>query len=179
MHIDTGMTKKGKRFFEKTPVVDATAPLTIVVRAADIKKGVRHDPMSCAFATASSRLFGSTAAYFARTVAYVDFVDRDNVRRVHRFMLHDDARRMIKEFDATGQAQPAGYVLSPPSRCERLDYQAAQSREYRKTYVPPPRGRKETAKFNPTKNRDLVAVEAERDGRGQTPFKKIYDKDPE
>lgn len=122
------------RTFGDLEVRDADDDLRVQITAGDVKKGKRKDPTRCALAQACAREYGSTAAVFFKTCAYVDVVDEDGVRRVERFVLSSEARKLVEEFDRGQQVLSGGrlMVLKAPSPGRSLDHQLRQSRAHRR-----------------------------------------------
>lgn len=122
------------RTFGDLEVRDAEDDLRVQITAGDVKKGKRKDPTRCAMAQACAREYGSTAAVFFKTCAYVDVVDEDGVRRVERFVLSSEARKLVEGFDRGQQVLSGGrlMVLKAPSKARSLDHQLSQSRAHRR-----------------------------------------------
>lgn len=122
------------RTFGDLPVVDAKTDLRVPIMPVDIKKGVRKDPVRCALAQACIREWGSTAAVFFKTRAYVDIVGEDGVRRVERFTLSPASREVVESFDR-GKPVPSDgrqMVLSAPTPGQTLDAEYARNKRYRR-----------------------------------------------
>jgi hypothetical protein len=157
------------RTFGDLEVRDADDDLRVQITAADVRKGKRKDPSRCALAQACAREYGSTAAVFFKTCAYVDVVDEDGVRRVERFVLSSEARKLVEEFDRGQQVLSGGrlMVLKAPSRGRSLDHQLRQSRAHRRAirrgeYTPKLASRGD-ARHAETEPRDVEV----RSGKGQ------------
>ncbi len=163
------------RTFGDLEVRDAGDDLRIQITAADVKKGKRKDPTRCALAQACAREYGSTAAVFFKTCAYVDVLDEDAVRRVERFILSSEARKVVEDFDRGQQVLSGGrlMVLKAPSSGRTLDHQLRHSRKHRQAvrrgeYAPkistrPSRGSGKPARQVETPPRDMEV----RSGKGQ------------
>lgn len=113
------------RTFGDLEVRDAKDDLRVAIHQGDVAKGKRKDPENCALAQACMREFDSTAAVFFKSRAYVDVLGEDGVRRVERFVLSPEARKIVASFDG-GRRVPAGgrlIVLSAPAPSETLNDQ--------------------------------------------------------
>jgi hypothetical protein len=114
-----------QRYWKGLEVVEATAPLMIVVTKGDVDNAAPGDPEACAASLACKRAYGSTAVVFFHRYAYVDVpapTKKDPDRRVvHRFALPEETARMIEELDGGGEPPAGGYLLKPPSPSQTLD----------------------------------------------------------
>jgi hypothetical protein len=122
------------RFYGDLPVGDSDDDLRMPLDEVDKRKGVRGDPAKCAVALGLSRYFGATAALVFKTVAYVDILGEDGVRRVERFKLSKASQATVEAFDR-GEPIPAdgrALVLKAPSSGERLDAKLKRSRRREK-----------------------------------------------
>jgi hypothetical protein len=120
-----------QRFWEGIPVRDADHELRIFPNDDDIKDAVRGDEQRCVFANACRRLYGSVRVAFLRTFAYVELKDSTGKAFVERFEMSESVKKSIAIFDASGIAEPAGFLLSPPRPSERLDAKIIQNGKYR------------------------------------------------
>lgn len=102
------------RYFNGLRVVEATEALHIQPQRCDIETAERDDPANCAFSRACQRMYDSSVVLFFGTVAYVDLLDPDGDRRVHRFRIDPRAQAFIKAFDAGDDVKPGGFRLTPP-----------------------------------------------------------------
>jgi hypothetical protein len=117
-------------------VKDSPLDLPIHMLGVDYEHSKAKDMFNCAFIHAVRRVYGSQHAIFTKSVAYVDMVLEDGVRRVYRFILTDGARRLIVQFDkAKNKAEklrelPNGVILAlrRPSASKRLDAKSAINR---------------------------------------------------
>jgi hypothetical protein len=80
-------------------VKDADFDLPVQVLGVDYEHSKAKDMFDCAFIHAVKRAYGATSAIFTKSIAYVDMVMGDSVRKVYRFILTDAARRLIVRFD--------------------------------------------------------------------------------
>ncbi len=109
------------------PVVDATADVTIYVTAPDVACASQKDPCACAVAQAVKRTVGDQAeAEVWRSFAYVKAPREDGSMAWTRFRLSPATRKRIVEFDLTGVAPVAGYVLKAPTPTQTLEYRRKQ-----------------------------------------------------
>lgn len=120
------------RTFSGLEVRDAKADLRIPVNAEDVARAERKNPERCVFAIACQRHFGSTAAVFFKTFAYVDIKGEDGVRHVERFVVNGAARKLIAQFDKAGpEGVPADdrwLILRAPAPGQTLDYNLEKNR---------------------------------------------------
>lgn len=157
------------RFFEGLPVEEADAQLIVMASEGDAKGAERSDPANCALARACKRLYDSTAVLFFRTRAYIDLPNEKGKRVVKRFLLSDSARAAVVRFDRTGEFPPAGFVLAPPTKSQRLEYNRKQNKQRRDAVL---RGEREA----PTPNGvasvrgESLAFEGVRSGTGMVHF---------
>jgi hypothetical protein len=135
------LAKSIQRFWEGLKVVDADFDLTILLDAVDYKYAVPQDMFNCAFIQAVRRLFNSKHAIFTRTLAYVDLVMDGKERKVYRFELSEQAKRIIRAFDRTktiaerrALAAKAGtaFVLRAPHAYMRLDAKRLRAKKDRR-----------------------------------------------
>jgi hypothetical protein len=125
--------KTHKRSSAGIPIVDAKNALRVFINADDIKTAVRKDPAHCAFSNACRRLFGSHSVVFFRTLAYVELPSGKRGRRIERFTLTDETRRLIVAFDRRGKISEDGYALLPPSKSMTLEGRMEKDRTYRES----------------------------------------------
>lgn len=110
-----------KRWFGELEVVEAKKELRVQPNDLDIASAIQGDPRNCVFSRACQRQWGSTFVVFFGTVAYLDLLGPDGVRRIERFVLSRAAKRFIKAFDAGETMDPRGFSLLPPSRSQTAD----------------------------------------------------------
>lgn len=117
------------RFWDGLPVVDSTVDLIVKLEGVDYEHAKAKDMFNCAFVQAVRRLYGATHAIFTKTVAYVDLILEDGIRRVYRFSLSHSARNVIVSFDTavTDQQRAAvalkngNFVLHAPTKSKTLE----------------------------------------------------------
>ncbi len=113
----------------KLKVIDALAPLSLEVTKADIDGSKQKDPANCAFACAVKRGLGANAAYFMRSMAYVEFSDR-----VIRYEMPGTMQKEIVAFDRAKAMEPGTYhlkPLAPSSRATGRKKRNAKKRAHR------------------------------------------------
>lgn len=169
-----------KRYFENLEVVEASAPLHLQPQHCDIETAQRDDPTNCAFSRACQRMYGSRVVLFFGTVAYVDLLDENGEKKIHRFVIDRKAQEFIKAFDAGEDVRPGGFRLSPPPPSSTLDGCATRSKKLKarirsallkgEAYEPDPKFRNEGMKHpNATRIRNF------RTGTGMVHFPKARD----
>jgi hypothetical protein len=94
-------------------VEDATEDLTIVVTAADCRKGIAKNHTQCPGALAAGR--GADGAIISKRSAYVI-----KGRKAIRYRVPERLTREEVAVDRGGSFQPGTYVLSHPHKGERL-----------------------------------------------------------
>jgi hypothetical protein len=103
-----------KVFGKGLEYVEAKIVLRLQPIASDAKGAVKYDPCNCVFARCATRMYQSTAAVFWKTSAYIDLIDEDGVRRVHRFRV---SRKVYEEIVAFDHGKPLklgqAFTLSP------------------------------------------------------------------
>jgi|SRR6185436_5721446 len=107
------------------PVVDATGHVHVVVTDNDVVNAKKANSKHCALARASLRIPGVNAAYFFRSVAFLEFEDR-----MVRFALPPSVQKEIVSFDRAQIFDAGKYQLSPMSPSSAPDVQ----RRYRKRH---------------------------------------------
>jgi hypothetical protein len=162
-----------KRHWGDVPVVDAQEDLRVFIQPADVTSATAKDPGHCVFAQACKRQFAATKVLFWRSVAYVELPSRDGKRRVERFIMSSEMRKLIQNFDR-GRTVPnvAGFVLKKPKPSSTFAGKLAINRASRnrqrqalsKGLKVPQRGRR-------TKKSIALAMDV-RDGKGQVHFNK-------
>ena len=153
------------RTFGGLEVRDAKADLRIPVTAEDVAHAERRNPERCVFAMACHRHFGSSAAVFFKTYAYVDIKGEDGTRHVERFIVNGAAQKLIAAFDSIG---PEGVptddrwlVLKAPNPSRSLDRNLLHNRAYRK------RRKTLKAEFDESETQASEADEAQASKRGR------------
>lgn len=92
------------------PIVDATEPMVLEVKAIDVIRASEKNSKCCAFARAAEREASVEAAFFFRTKAYLEFEDK-----IVRYALPMSVQKEIVAFDRHKEMDPGTYQLSPPS----------------------------------------------------------------
>lgn len=148
-----GVKKRQKealsRAFGDLEVHDAQADIRIPVTREDVERAEKKNPERCVLAQSCMREFGSSAAVFFKSRAYVDVVGPNGKRVVERFTVGPDARAIIESFDRDEPFPAEGQwlTLRKPQPSETLDYkyeerkrrEARQREAIRKgTFVPKP-----------------------------------------
>jgi len=113
---------------KRIPVVDATAPIIIGVAVDDIKKAKAKNSKCCAFARAAQHEPGVVAAYFFRSMAFLEYPDR-----MVRYALPADARTEIVSFDRAGVMAPGEYRLAPIPKSQKLESLRQYDRKKRRS----------------------------------------------
>jgi hypothetical protein len=104
-----------RRTWGDLEVVDAKENLRVFVKPEDVASAKAKDPGNCVFAKACVRQFDATKVLFWKSVAYVDLPSKSGVRRVERFMVPTDMRRLIEAFDKGKDVTHfAGFELKRP-----------------------------------------------------------------
>jgi hypothetical protein len=133
------------RTFGDLEIGDAESDVRVSIIPPDVKGATRGDPTDCAIAHGLRREFHSSAAVVFKTIAYVDILGEDGVRRVERFCLSAASRAVVEAFDR-GEPVPADgrhLVLKAPSPGRTLDASLKSQRKRRTaiqrgTYTPNP-----------------------------------------
>jgi hypothetical protein len=163
-----------KRVFNDLPVVEAKADIRVAILTRDTRGATKGDPTNCLLARACKRQFGSANALFFRRTAYIEIPDENNVRRVERFMVPEDAYDVLSGFDVDGKIRTGGFVLRAPRPSERLDaqtrYQAERNRALLngERFIDPVRSA--AAKKSRSNRKALRLQAALRDGHGMVHF---------
>jgi len=124
---------QGKRFYENDaiakalknsygdlPIVDATANIVIIIQPVDIKGAVPCHPGKCALSRGSKRQCGCKNPQFWKTVAFLDMVDDDGIRKVFRFYLGHKAQGVVRDLDMGLPVAPGTVVtLKAPGKYSR------------------------------------------------------------
>ncbi len=102
--------------FEGAEVVDANTALLLKIKECDIKGSKKADASNCAAARALKREIGSEVrVYLTRTYIKIG-------TKWQRFITPQSISREIVAFDRGAKFEPGEYVLSPPSKTQRLDH---------------------------------------------------------
>lgn len=125
--MSTYITKRASDLGIK--VVDATEPLQVNVKQADIDKAQQKNSKCCAFVRACEREMPIEAAFFFRSTAYLEYPDK-----IVRYKLPPSVEREIVAFDRSKDMEPGVYQLSAVCRKQTLKAKA----KYRATL---PRGK--------------------------------------
>lgn len=104
-----------KHFPQLTSVVDAVAPLEVIVRPSDNKKGISFTPTECALARACKRQFKVSGAIVNLSFSYLI-----NGTQAIRFSNNETIRREVVTFDRHKAFLPGIYYLRPPAPALRL-----------------------------------------------------------
>lgn len=104
-----------ERGIEVKRVRDATKDLELNVRAEDVRRGRRKDPLGCAGALCAIRQEKVDAAVIRVRAAYM-VRGSDAIR----YTVPATVRQQLVLFDRAGQFEPGVYVLHPPSPTQRL-----------------------------------------------------------
>ena len=85
--------------------------------------------LSCRFAKAAHRIYGSTAVVFFKTIAYLDLPDENNKPYLARCSLREQVARAIAEWDQPGGTmKPGSYYLYPPTPGRTMAAMVARDR---------------------------------------------------
>jgi hypothetical protein len=161
----TNQENELQRVYGDLPVVDAKSDLFVFAADEDIADATQGDPHSCAFSLACRRLYGSSAAVFFRSVAYVDLPGpRGGRRQLHRFRVPPETRELIEDFDRTGTTNPGGYLLKAPSPSRTLEAARASASNHRRAAL------KGEARRKGPKKADPLTLQGVRNGTGQVQF---------
>lgn len=97
---------------KRIPIIDARQLALVSVSVDDIQKSKAKNSKCCAFARAAQHEPGVVAAYFFRSMAFLEYPDR-----IVRYLLPMSAQKEIVSFDRSGIMAPGQYRLSsvPPS----------------------------------------------------------------
>ena len=113
-------------------VVDAEQDLRVFIRPSDVQDAKRKDFENCVFANACRRLFDSTFVLFAKSVAYVELVGQNGVRRIERYQVDPEMRRLIEAFDRGEPfSDQAAFVLRKPRPSYTLEGKRLQKQKRR------------------------------------------------
>lgn len=112
---------------KKLELVHARAPLALEVTLGDIRSSTQKDPANCAFSCAVKRGLGATAAYFMRSVAYIEYQDR-----VVQYNMPGSMQKEIVAFDRAKAMEPGVYQLAPLADSKRNQKRRKKRRRSRR-----------------------------------------------
>lgn len=127
------------RFWDGLEVEDADFDLVVNLVDIDYEHATARDMFGCAFIQAVRRLYGSKHAVFARTIAYVDLIMDGKPRKVYRFDLSLQAKRIIQSFDKAKTLEEraklvsqagTNFVLRAPSKSKTFGYKSKKQKEF-------------------------------------------------
>lgn len=98
------------------PIVDATEGMKFEVTGKQITSSKVRDNTACALVRACEQLHNVQAAFFFRSVAYIEYKSK-----IVRYKLPEYVQREIAIFDRNGEMAPGEYVLNAVPKEERLD----------------------------------------------------------
>lgn len=96
-------------------VKDATAPLALNVEPRHVRRGKVNEPGRCAFAECAKESLHADAAYFFRSIAYVQ-----KGKKLTRYVLPMSMQKEVVAFDRGKAMEPGDYRLSPPEKSATL-----------------------------------------------------------
>lgn len=111
--MSTYITKRANELGIK--VVDAKEPLLLEVKQRDIDKAVPMNSKVCAFARACERSMPVEAAFFFKSVAWLEYKDK-----IVRYLLPASMQKEIVSFDRSRKMEPGVYQLSAVHKTETL-----------------------------------------------------------
>lgn len=119
-----------RRIYGNQPVVDAKYDIRIVISEQDIQKSIPKDFYHCVFAQACIRLFKAVKPRLLRTTAYISLPNEKGDYRVERFIISNEGRKMIADFDRGIMPTPgAGFVFLAPTASNTLDWKRHHNRK--------------------------------------------------
>lgn len=141
--------KRIEEQFGGLPVIEAKDPLRLQPIKSDVIGAVTKDPCNCVFARCAIRQFGATRVFFWKSVAYVDLVGKDGIRRIERFIIKPAVRELIEKFDR-GEPIEEGraFILSPPPTRLTRKHLSERWQVYAKTPLGRAKTRFQTVKGN-------------------------------
>lgn len=107
--------------FHGLPVLEAEGQ--IYLRAVEEDGGEPGDPIGCRWARAAHRMYGGLAAFF-RTVAYIEIEPGE----IRRFAVSPKVRKLIENFDETGEMPSGTFLFGPVTGRRTLDARRAENR---------------------------------------------------
>lgn len=127
------------------PVVDGVGHVHVVVTESDVANAKKANSKHCALARAALRLPGVNAAYFFRTMAFLEYEDR--IVRQH---LPVSVQKEIVSFDRASIFASGDYQLSPVSPSDRDQVRLKRRKKERRQ-----RRREQVVKAAPPSNRNV------------------------
>jgi hypothetical protein len=88
-----------KAFGKDCEIVEAKEPLRLIPLTCDGDGAEPKSPFNCGFVHTAQRQLNSKGAVFWKSVAYIDFVDEDGIRRVHRYGIPQKTQAKMAAFD--------------------------------------------------------------------------------
>lgn len=141
--------KKLRAAFGALEVVEATMPLRLQPMPCDVEGATVKDPTNCVFARTAHRQYGATMVIFWKSVAYVDLVGADGVRRVERFIVPAATLDLIEKFDRGEPfAEGRAFELLPPPLGKTRAHKNAKNAKNRK--LPKVRAKRKVARLTRT-----------------------------
>lgn len=129
-------------------IMDAKAPLVLEVTRHDITNAKPKDPSCCAFACAVKRELGANAAYFFRTVAWIEYEDR-----IVRYQMPDSMQKEVVAFDRAKAMEPGVYQLSRPGPSRTTKGRSANRKRASRRKGSTGSGRSRASKRSPAKHK--------------------------
>lgn len=120
--MSTFITKFAKQ--RKLDRVDATSPMVLTLTRADVRAAQPRNSKECAFALAAKRIPGVKAAYFFRTMAWLEFKGT-----LVRYQLPVSVQKEIVGFDRSRRMVPGEYHLRAPSGGQTLGADQKRARK--------------------------------------------------
>lgn len=131
--MSTYITKRADELGLK--VVDADKPLMLEVKRGDIDKATPKSSKVCAFARACERSMPVEAAFFFKSVAWLEYKDK-----IVRYSLPPSMQKEIVAFDRNRTMEPGVYRLAAigpnktlPAKAKERDRERAKARSHKTT----------------------------------------------
>jgi hypothetical protein len=171
------------RHWGDLPVVDAKADLRVFIQPEDFAHAKAKDAGCCLFAQACKRQFAASKVMFWRSCAYVELPGSNGARRVERFELSADMRRLIEDFDKGNPVTLSGGFLlkriTPSMTFEaQREYQSLKRLRRKQTaaIVGTASSREPSNQGKGAYSRPPIVIDIEvRNGSGMVHFKKTAD----
>lgn len=112
---------------------DGDDHVEVEVTAADIRASRRKDATACAFAVACRRHEKAVAAYFFKSLAFIEYKDKTLVR----YQIPGSVQKEIVSFDRSGEMEPGNYQLSPYTRRKKASGEKRDKTKSRKKKARP------------------------------------------
>lgn len=132
----TSRTKKDvmsliRKVFGDIAVVEAKENLRLQPLPCDAEGAEANSPDNCLLVHTAQRMYGAKAAVFWKTKAYVDFVDEDGKRRVHRYVNPGVTIKQIRDFD-NGKPfiEGRGLILRRPAKTQTRKFSSKANKEW-------------------------------------------------